>query len=199
MLTMSDSQGKVKSRCIVVLLQRILEPETAALFLMVLHGLHLLRCNRSNSFVNLTLWIYLHHASESDGSHIVLLRAMNWWGSTLQTLFFFFNEYQHCLYKWSEPGDFSLICPSFPSLNGKIEYFSGCNNIDLICVNPTAMCSCCISVPDMTLVSHSEKKDFQAKFLQFSQVQFDYCFWGVIVSKLWNRLWIFVWSSWDSS
>lgn len=79
----------------------------------------------------------------------------------------FLSEWQHCLFKRSDWGHFSLMHPSCPSCNG----FSGCNNIDFICVNFTAICSCCTFVSSMTLVSHSETA-FQAEFPQVSQVQF---------------------------
>lgn len=58
-----------------------------------------------------------------------------------------------------------------PIWMGRCNVFSGCNNIDFICVKPAAICSCCTFVSDMTLISHSETA-FQAKFPQVSQVQF---------------------------
>lgn len=93
MLTISDSQGKVKSRCTVMLpflspsfwwhaLERLPESEAAALGLFM--GYIFL-----DAMGLIILQIYLQRASESDDAgHIVLLRPMDWWHSALHILFF---------------------------------------------------------------------------------------------------------------
>lgn len=122
----------------------------------------------------IALWIYLctylHHAAESDGGHTVLLRPMDWWGSTLHILLFKWMTTLPFQEVW--PGGIFLWCVLHaPVWTGRYNVFSGCNSNDFSCVNPTAICSCCTFVSDMTLVSPSETA-FQAKFPQVSQVQF---------------------------
>lgn len=142
----------------------------AALFLMVLHGLHLPGSNRSNCVITV-LCTYLFHASGSDGGHIVLLPPMDWWSSTLHILFF----------KWMMLTFQEIWTRSFffdaPVWTGRWNAFSMCNRSHLY--DPTAICSCCIFISDPTPYSETA---FQATFHESTRCSFlpsFHCLWDV--------------------